>query len=54
MLKNSGYSVSTKINVYIVRKPTKTEIIEHEKEEAYWRKQAAEEQHAGSYHELPD
>jgi hypothetical protein len=42
-----------KYNYKIIRKPTKAEIIEHEKEEAYWLKQSEEEQHRGSHHELP-
>ncbi len=47
-------AVAEKYNYKIVRKATKTEIIEHEKEEAYWRKQAEWQQNVGSYHELPE
>ena len=38
----------------IVRDATDSEILEHEKEELYWRKQADEFQQESSYHELPD
>jgi hypothetical protein len=38
----------------VLRDAIPSEILEYEKEEMYWRKQASEEQHEMYYHDLPD
>ena len=38
----------------VVRYPTDAEIVEYEKEERSLREQGRQQQHGGSYHELPD
>jgi hypothetical protein len=47
-----GEAVST--HTLIERKATTEETKEYENECEYWRKQGEQEQHDGSYHELPD
>ena len=41
-----------KHNYKIVRKATREEIREHEKESAFWVRQSQDEQHKGSYHDI--
>lgn len=48
------YSQSKKFNAPVYRMATKKEADEYKKECEYWTKQSEQEQHEGSYHELPD
>lgn len=48
------YAQSKQFHCIVFRIATKKEALEYNKECEYWRKQGDEEEHEGSYHELPD
>lgn len=48
------YKEARKYHTLVERKATRNEVNEYKKECEYWRKQGEQEQHEGSYHELPD
>ena len=48
------YAEAKKFNAPVYRIATKKESEEYRKEVEYWRKQSDQEQHEGSYHELPE